>query len=190
MKLLPHQVEAVDGILRTLQEPADGEMPSQGLRAQVVSATGSGKTLMAVEAACRLKARRVLVLVPTLDLLLQTAAAWRADGRGGAFLGVCSLPAAGSQGRACTTSDVELRLWLRGVDQVTVFATYAPLGLRTLQRAHAAGVGVWDLVVVDEAHRTSGDAGKPWAAVHDQQEAPARRRLYMYGDAAGVGGRW
>ncbi|RAJ67261.1 MULTISPECIES: DEAD/DEAH box helicase, partial [unclassified Streptomyces] len=179
MKLLPHQVEAVDGILRALQEPVDGTMPPQGLRAQVVSATGSGKTLMAVEAARRLKARRVLVLVPTLDLLLQTAAAWRAGGRGGAMIGVCSLSAADSQGMSCTTSDVELRLWLRDLDQVTVFATYASLGLRTLQRAHAAGVGVWDLVVVDEAHRTSGDAGKPWAAVHDQQQVPAWRRLYM-----------
>ncbi|MER5951705.1 Helicase associated domain protein [Streptomyces sp. NPDC001904] len=179
MKLLPHQVEAVDGILRALQEPVDGTMPSQGLRAQVVSATGSGKTLMAVEAARRLKARRVLVLVPTLDLLLQTVAAWRAGGRGGAMVGVCSLSAADSQGIPCTTSDVELRLWLRGLDQVTVFATYASLGLRTLQRAHEAGVGVWDLVIIDEAHRTSGDAGRPWAAVHDQQQVPAHRRLYM-----------
>ncbi|WP_329583334.1 DEAD/DEAH box helicase [Streptomyces sp. NBC_01361] len=179
MKLLPHQVEAVDGILRTLQTPADGCMPAQGLRAQVISATGSGKTLMAVEAARRLKARRVLVLVPTLDLLTQTAAAWRAGGRGGAMVGVCSLSATDSQGVPCTTSAEELRLWLRGLDQVTVFATYASLGLRTLQRAHAAGVGVWDLVVVDEAHRTSGDAGKPWAAAHDQQQIPAARRLYM-----------
>ncbi|MER7204997.1 helicase [Streptomyces sp. CB01635] len=179
MKLLPHQVEAVDGILRELQKPTDGNMPTQGLRAQVVSATGSGKTLMAVEAARRLKARRVLVLVPTLDLLMQTAAAWRAGGRGGAMVGVCSLSAADSQGVPCTTSAEELRLWLRGLEQVTVFATYASLGLRTLQRAHGAGVGVWDLVVVDEAHRTSGDAGKPWAAVHDQRQIPAQRRLYM-----------
>ncbi|MFE6886652.1 Helicase associated domain protein [Streptomyces sp. NPDC057694] len=179
MKLLPHQVEAVDGVLRALQEPAAGTMPSQGLRAQVISATGSGKTLIAVETARRLRARRVLVLVPTLDLLLQTVAAWRAGGRGGVMIGVCSLSAADSEGVPCTTSDVELRLWLRGLDQVTVFATYASLGLRTLQRAHAAGVGVWDLVVVDEAHRTSGDTGKPWAAVHDQQQVPARRRLYM-----------
>jgi len=31
----------------------------------------------------------------------------------------------------------------------------------------------------DEAHRTSGDAGRPWAAVHDQAQVPAVRRLYM-----------
>lgn len=34
-------------------------------------------------------------------------------------------------------------------------------------------------MVVDEAHRVSGDAGKPWAVVHDQQQFPAVRRLYM-----------
>ncbi|MFD6822930.1 Helicase associated domain protein [Streptomyces sp. NPDC060085] len=31
----------------------------------------------------------------------------------------------------------------------------------------------------DEAHRTSGDGLKPWAAVHDQAQLPAERRLYM-----------
>ncbi|WP_457473193.1 Helicase associated domain protein [Streptomyces sp. TE4109] len=34
-------------------------------------------------------------------------------------------------------------------------------------------------MVVDEAHRTSGHAGKPWAVVHDQVRIPATRRLYM-----------
>ncbi|MFB0631631.1 DEAD/DEAH box helicase family protein [Streptomyces sp. AB3(2024)] len=37
----------------------------------------------------------------------------------------------------------------------------------------------FDLVVVDEAHRTSGSAGKAWADVHRQEVIPARRRLYM-----------
>ncbi|WP_329256693.1 helicase associated domain-containing protein [Streptomyces pseudovenezuelae] len=60
-----------------------------------------------------------------------------------------------------------------------VFATYASVGMGVLQRAHAAGLGVWDLMVVDEAHRTSGDGLKPWAAVHDQAQLPAERRLYM-----------
>ncbi|MEU1782138.1 Helicase associated domain protein [Streptomyces abikoensis] len=69
--------------------------------------------------------------------------------------------------------------WTRGLDRVTVFATYAAVGLGILQRAHAQGLAVWDLMVVDEAHRTSGDAGKPWAAVHDQEKIPAARRLYM-----------
>ncbi|MEC4017961.1 DEAD/DEAH box helicase family protein [Streptomyces sp. H27-D2] len=45
-ELFPHQVEAVDAVLRVLQTPAGGLMPPQGLRTQVIAATGSGKTLM------------------------------------------------------------------------------------------------------------------------------------------------
>ncbi|MCE0446858.1 hypothetical protein LT493_26430 [Streptomyces tricolor] len=33
--------------------------------------------------------------------------------------------------------------------------------------------------MVDEAHRTSGRIGKPWAVVHDNTRIPALRRLYM-----------
>ncbi|WP_331719022.1 Helicase associated domain protein (plasmid) [Streptomyces sp. NBC_00289] len=177
--LRPHQVEAVDSVLRVLSEPPGGWMPPEGLRAQVIAATGSGKTLIGVESANRLSARRVLVLVPTLDLLVQMAGAWRGGGRRGAMVGVCSLRAEESQGVPCTTDPGELVAWTAGPDLVTVFATYASVGQGVLQRAHEAGLPVWDLVVVDEAHRVSGDAGRPWAAVHDQQQIPAVRRLYM-----------
>ncbi|MFF4407320.1 Helicase associated domain protein [Streptomyces sp. NPDC001404] len=178
-ELFPHQVEAVDAVLRALQTPAGGHMPAEGLRTQVIAATGSGKTLIATEAAQRLAARRVLVLVPTLDLLTQTSAAWRGGGRTGAMLGVCRLGPEDADGMPCTTDSAELVEWMRGLDRVAVFATYAAVGLGILQRAHAQGLAVWDLMVVDEAHRTSGDAGKPWAAVHDQAKIPAARRLYM-----------
>ncbi|MFI1778848.1 DEAD/DEAH box helicase family protein [Streptomyces sp. NPDC020406] len=60
-----------------------------------------------------------------------------------------------------------------------MFATYASLGLRTLERAHQAGVPGWGLIVVDEAHRVSGRIGRPWAVVHDNTRIPALRRLYM-----------
>lgn len=145
----------------------------------MIAATGSGKTLIGVESAHRLSARRVLVLVPTLDLLTQMAGAWRRGGRSGAMIGVCSLRAEESQGLPCTTDPDELLSWMAGLETVTVFATYASVGLGILQRAHAAGLPVWSLMVVDEAHRTSGDGLKPWAAVHDQAQLPAERRLYM-----------
>ncbi|MFD7681719.1 Helicase associated domain protein [Streptomyces sp. NPDC060187] len=177
--LRPHQIEAVDSVLRILSEPSGGRMPLEGLRTQVIAATGSGKTLIGVESANRLSARRVLVLVPTLDLLMQMAGAWRAGGRRGAMVGVCSLRAEESQGVPCTTDPAELVAWTSGPDPVTVFATYASVGQGVLQRTHEAGLPVWDLMVVDEAHRVSGDAGRPWAAVHDQRLIPAVRRLYM-----------
>ncbi|WP_107121273.1 DEAD/DEAH box helicase [Streptomyces griseorubiginosus] len=179
VELRPHQVEAVENVVRFLGTPPSGRMPPEGMRTQVIAATGSGKTLIAAESAQRLSVRRVLVLVPTLDLLTQMAGAWRRAGRSGAMVGVCSLRAEESQGLPCTTDPDELVEWMHGLETVTVFATYASVGMGILQRAHAAGLGVWSLMVVDEAHRTSGDGLKPWAAVHDQAQLPAERRLYM-----------
>jgi superfamily II DNA or RNA helicase len=141
-------------------------------------ATGSGKSLVATRGAEELQAGRVLVLVPSLDLLAQTEAAWREGGRTGPMIGVSSLR--GDQVTFPNTTDVdELIAWARPFDKVTVFSTYASLGLGTLERAHAAGLPGWDLIVVDEAHRTSGRIGKPWAVVHDNTRIPSLRRLYM-----------
>jgi superfamily II DNA or RNA helicase len=178
-ELRPHQREAVDAVVRALELPATGRMPEAGLRTQVIMATGSGKTLVAVRAAEELRAGRVLVLVPSLDLLVQTAAAWRAGGRTGRAVAVCSLRGADAGVPATTDPAVLARWCARPVERVTVFATYASLGLGILERAHLAGLPGWDLVVVDEAHRTSGRIGKPWAVVHDNTRVPALRRLYM-----------
>ncbi|WP_081235830.1 DEAD/DEAH box helicase [Streptomyces viridosporus] len=177
-ELRPHQREAVDAVLRALEFPARSTVPERGLRTQVVMATGSGKTLVAARSAEELRAGRVLVLAPSLDLLAQTEAAWRTGGRTGPMVGISSLR--GEETSFPNTTDVgELIGWVRPFDKVTVFATYASLGLGTLERAHTAGLPGWDLIVVDEAHRTSGRLGKPWAVVHDNTRIPALRRLYM-----------
>ncbi|WP_405846126.1 Helicase associated domain protein [Streptomyces niveus] len=172
------QREAIDAVLRALEVPARSLVPERGLRTQVIMATGSGKTRVAARSAEELRAGRVLVLVPSLDLLAQTEAAWREAGRRGPMIGVSSLR--GEEAGFPNTTDVdELVEWTRGLEKVTVYATYASLGLGTLERAHAAGLTGWDLIVVDEAHRTSGRIGKPWAVVHDNQKIPSLRRLYM-----------
>ncbi|MBD0419291.1 Helicase associated domain protein [Streptomyces sp. TRM S81-3] len=177
-ELRPHQREAVDAVLRALELPARSTVPPRGLRTQVIMATGTGKTLVATRSAEELRAGRVLVLVPSLDLLAQTEAAWREGGRGGPMVGVSSLR--GEEVSFPNTTDVdELVDWVRPFDKVTVFATYASLGLGTLERAHKAGLPGWDLIIVDEAHRCSGRIGKPWAVVHDNTRIPALRRLYM-----------
>jgi superfamily II DNA or RNA helicase len=172
------QREAIDAVVRAIELPARSLVPERGLRTQVIMATGSGKTRVAVRSAEELHAGRVLVLVPSLDLLAQTETAWREGGRRGPMIGVSSLR--GEEVSFPNTTDVdELVEWTRGMDKVTVYATYASLGLGTLERAHAAGLAAWDLIVVDEAHRTSGRIGKPWAVVHDNQKIPSLRRLYM-----------
>lgn len=200
--LRPHQVEAVDAIVRGLSLPADGTLPAHGLRGQVHMATGTGKTVTAAAAALRLCPNGVIgVLVPTLDLLTQTIEAWRRAGHQGPAVAVCSLgadPLLEALGVRCTTNPTQLALWASG-GPMLVFATYASLagqGLvddtddapdggslgaleQALRGSYGQKMAPFDLVVIDEAHRTSGDATKAWAAIHDQARFPAARRLYM-----------
>ncbi|MFF2956759.1 Helicase associated domain protein [Kitasatospora sp. NPDC057965] len=161
-----------------------------GGRATVVAATGSGKTLIAAGCARRLAARgRVLVLVPTIELLEQTAEAWSLrGGRRGLAVAACSreeaLESAEAGGRvhAQVTTQApriaDLVAKEKTGEPVTVYATYA--SLERIVAAHRDfGLPAWDLVVIDEAHRTAGAEGKAWAAVHDDTKVPAKRRLYF-----------
>ncbi|MCX4755091.1 DEAD/DEAH box helicase [Kitasatospora purpeofusca] len=161
-----------------------------GGRATIVAATGSGKTLIAAGCARRLAARgRVLVLVPTIELLEQTAEAWSLKGgRRGLAVAACSraeaLESAEAGGRvhAQVTTQApriaDLVTKLKAGEPVTVYATYA--SLERIVKAHKDfGLPVWDVVVIDEAHRTAGSEGKAWAAIHSDEKVPALRRLYF-----------
>lgn len=168
-----------------------------------MSATGSGKTITA--AACALECfpgGRILVTVPTLDLLAQTAQAWRLVGHRSPMVAVCSLEkdeVLERLGVRTTTNAVQLALWA-GSGPVVVFATYASLvdredfdalgGQRKVrgpleaalaggERLYGQRMAGFDLAIVDEAHGTAGDLGRPWAAIHDNQRIPADFRLYL-----------
>ena len=63
-----------------------------------------------------------------------------------------------------------------------VFCTYHSLGL--VERAQDDGAPPFDIVLCDEAHRTTGierpgDKTSPFVLVHDAQRVRAARRLYM-----------
>ncbi len=200
--LRAHQVEAVDRIVPGLSLPASGTMPAGGLRGQVHMATGTGKTITAAVAALRLCPNGMIgVLVPTLDLLTQTIEAWRRAGHNGPAVAVCSLgadPLLEALGVRCTTNPTQLALWANS-GPLLVFATYASLagqGLvddqdddpeatapgvleQALRGSYGQTMSPFDLLVIDEAHRTSGDGSKAWASVHHQDRIPAARRLYM-----------
>ncbi|MFI6150705.1 Helicase associated domain protein [Streptomyces sp. NPDC051109] len=203
VQLREHQVDQRSAFRRWVGFPARSSVPPQGARGTIVSATGSGKTITA--AACALESfsdGRILVTVPTLDLLAQTAQAWRLVGHTAPMVAVCSLendPALGSLGVRTTTNPIQLALWA-GSGPVVVFATYAslvdredvdaPEGQRKvrgpLEAALAGGERLYgqrmdgfDLAIVDEAHGTAGDLGRPWAAIHDNTRIPADFRLYL-----------
>jgi hypothetical protein len=132
LKLRQHQVQAVDAIVRGLDIPAGGRIPTDGLRGQVIAACGTSKTAIAAASARRIAPKgRVLVLMPTLDLLTQTVNAWREAGRTGPAVAACSLqndPELQSMQVRSTTNPTQLALW-HGTGPVTIYATYASLGV-------------------------------------------------------------
>ncbi|MFE4600461.1 Helicase associated domain protein [Kitasatospora indigofera] len=161
-----------------------------GGRATIVAATGSGKTLIAAGCARRLAAKgRVLVLVPTIELLEQTAASWSLKGgRRGLAVAACSRAEAlesaeaGDRVEAQVTTQAariaDLVASAKAGEPVTVYATYA--SLERIVAAHQDfGLPAWDAVIIDEAHRTAGSEGKAWAAIHSDDKVPALRRLYF-----------
>lgn len=168
-----------------------------------MSATGSGKTIMAAASALEcFPDGRILVTVPTLDLLAQTAQAWRAVGHRAPMVAVCSLEndaVLNSLRVRTTTNPIQLALWA-GSGPVVVFATYAslvdredadaPEGQRKVrgpleaalaggERLYGQQMAPFDLTIVDEAHSTTGELGRPWAAIHDNQRIPSDFRLYL-----------
>ncbi|MFG3384626.1 Helicase associated domain protein [Streptomyces sp. NPDC047999] len=203
IQLKEHQVDQRSAFRRWVGFPARSSVPPQGARGTIVSATGSGKTITA--AACALESfadGRILVTVPTLDLLAQTAQAWRLVGHRAPMVAVCSLEndaVLNSLGVRTTTNPIQLALWA-GSGPVVVFATYAslvdredvdaPEGQRKVrgpleaalaggERLYGQRMGGFDLAIVDEAHGTAGDLGRPWAAIHDNARIPADFRLYL-----------
>ncbi|MDX2854439.1 Helicase associated domain protein [Streptomyces sp. PA03-3a] len=179
--LRPDQQAGLERAVRHLHRP--------GTRGLYVSACGTGKTLVGIRLAGTLGSRLTLVVVPTLDLIAQTALAWRKDGRAEAMVAVCSMDTRAHQGLAeanvgstCDAAGLAAVLSAVGtgvLDAVTVFCTYDSLD--KIEAAQGAGRSVppFDLAIMDEAHRIAGRADKKWAAVNDNARIRADRRLYM-----------
>lgn len=202
IKLKAHQVDQKSSFRKWVGFPARSPVPPEGARGTIVSATGSGKTITAAACALECFPGGLLVTVPTLDLLVQTAQAWRMVGHRAPMVAVCSLendPVLNELGVRSTTNPIQLALWA-GSGLVVVFATYAslvdreeldgPTGQRKVrgpleaalaggERLYGQQMAGFDLAIIDEAHGTAGDLGRPWAAIHDNARVPAGFRLYL-----------
>ncbi|WNO76940.1 Helicase associated domain protein [Streptomyces sp. AM8-1-1] len=153
-------------------------------RVQVIMPCGTGKTHLAVHIAHEVAPdSRSLTVMPTLDLLNQTARVWHTSGRPGHYFGLCSDKQTSepvlSGVLTMTSNPARLAAAVRAADgPVSIFATYA--SLPKLVEAHRRHLMPrWDIAVVDEAHRTAGARTKPWAVIHDNDAVPARHRLYL-----------
>jgi superfamily II DNA or RNA helicase len=158
----------------------------------VVAACGTGKTTIGAAVSHQVApGGRVLVIVPTLELLAQTARAYAAylGAAAGVIGAVCSEQAATIAAAEIRTEMAHLHAgvtqdpavlawWLSRPGRITVLATYQSLPV--IAAAHATGnARPWDLAVVDEAHRSAGRTDRAWHVIHDDHAIPAARRLYM-----------
>ena len=186
-------------------------------RGKMIMACGTGKTFTSLKIAELMagKGKRVLFLVPSLSLLQQTLTEWTQEsGIPLHSFAVCSDSDVGKKkGRkeddAVQTLVHELRYPAttnakalansvaarHDADHMTVvFSTYQSIEvLRDAQ--HSYGLDDFDLIVCDEAHRTTGatfdgDDESAFVRVHDASYIRAEKRLYMtatpriYGDSA------
>ncbi|MGA6871315.1 Helicase associated domain protein [Streptomyces pratensis] len=171
-----HQTLAVDACMH--------EFTAGAPRVSVIMATGTGKTLVALNAAQEAAPRgNALIVMPTLDLLEQTAAVWQSEGRQGIYLGYCGRDETHVRSLRGVLTMIHdpgelARRAARSDGPVNVFCTYH--SLNHLARAHRDHLlPRWGIVISDEAHRTAGNRHKAWGVIHDNDALPARHRLYM-----------
>jgi len=195
--LRPHQIAARDAVRAGF---ATGE------RGKLIMACGTGKTFTSLRIAEELAgpAGRVLFLVPSISLLNQSLHEWSIEAELPLrTFAVCSdstvgkvrnLPGESSEDShivdlalPSTTDPARLHARLTNTaaaeDKLTViFSTYQSIDV--VAAAQQLGSPAFDLIICDEAHRTTGVtlAGQDESAfvrVHDDAYLHAARRLYM-----------
>lgn len=207
---LPHQREAMDGILSEFGEHD---------RCKAIMACGTGKTLMSLrltEEWLNGAPGVVLFCAPSISLVGQSMREWMAQARiPMSPLVVCSDAKASRRGGEdstpmtladfeypATTNPESLMRSFRAHrasnsdGAVVVFSTYQSIDV--IRRAQELGLPEFDLIVCDEAHRTTGNAlpgvstteASAFMKVHYNENVRAKKRLYMtatpriYGETA------
>jgi superfamily II DNA or RNA helicase len=175
-----HQIEALEKIDRWAR--------GGGTRGQVIMACGTGKTLVEVWAAERLQARRVLLLVPTIPLLRQSAREWQhhADTQR-SVLRICSdktpphaedVLRGDELGTARTTDPVEIAAWLGRDTPLLAICTYDS-SPALAEAMRAVPEFSFDLAIADEAHRCAGIEGSKSKTILDTAAIRAKRRMFF-----------
>lgn len=199
-QLRPHQKAAKDAVIEGL---------ATHNRGQLIMACGTGKTFTSLKIAEQLatdnkaKATTVLFLVPSIQLVNQTFREWAQETElpFRAFA-VCSDVKVGKGGPKpkddpediavhdliipATTDTKALAAKVKEAhehDRFTViFSTYQSIDV--VARAQRDGVPEFDLVIADEAHRTTGvtladTVESQFVRVHDNAYIKSSKRLYM-----------
>ena len=188
----PHQQAAIDKAIEGFKTHDRGKL---------IMACGTGKTFTALRLAERVAEdnggkARILFLVPSISLLSQTLKEWTAQGRlDMRAFAVCSDSKVSKKAEDIAVYDLEVPVSTEGKDITTrfesgkrakglniVFSTYQ--SIQAVHEAQEVGLDDFDLVICDEAHRTTGItlAGEDvsnFVRVHDADYIKASKRLYM-----------
>ena len=208
-QLRDHQQTALNAVAAGLKDAERGKL---------IMACGTGKTFTSLKIAEHLagKGKRVLFLVPSLSLLSQTLTEWTQESATPLHsFAVCSDSDVGKKRKAeddavqvfthelrypATTKADRLAaemLKRHDADHMSVvFSTYHSIDV--ISRAqHDHGLSAFDLVICDEAHRTTGatfgdEDESAFVRIHDGDYIRSSKRLYMtatpriYSDSAEV----
>ena len=173
-------------------------------RGKLIMACGTGKTFTSLKIAESLTKKDgfVLFLAPSISLITQTLREFAYErSESQRYLVVCSDSGAGDD-EGENVSDLQIppttkpeklakRLKIKSKERTIVFSTYQSLD--KLKKAQDLAKVKFDLVICDEAHRTTGaDRGgksSHFTKIHDKRYIKAHKRMYMtatpkiYGDA-------
>jgi len=203
-QLRDHQSDALKAVLDGLKDADRGKM---------IMACGTGKTFTGLRIAETMAGagRRVLFMVPSLALMSQTVREWKNDCQEEfTAFSACSDVKVGRNADAdsldlnvhdlafpATTDPQKIagQVLSANPDKMTVvFSTYHSIDVLTHAQKHH-GLPEFDLVICDEAHRTTGvtlkdEDGSIVVRIQSNGHVAAKKRLYMtatpriFGDAA------
>lgn len=194
-----HQAEAIANVVAGLKEIDRGKL---------IMACGTGKTFTALRLMEQITPAngRVLFLAPSISLVSQSLREWTAESLSPlhAFV-VCSDSKVGRDEEDISTHDLaypattdarklaQAALALSKNRRTVVFSTYQ--SIQVVADAQKKGFGEFDLIICDEAHRTTGltlqgEDPSEFLKVHQNHIVRAKKRIYMtatpriYGDAS------
>ncbi len=188
----PHQVTAIEKVI-------DGFISND--RGKLIMACGTGKTFTALQIAQEMvrPGGTVLFLVPSISLLSQTLKEWTIEAKASLrSYAVCSDVSVGKRTNdedipitdlayPATTNASKLvskyeESGLHKDGLTVIFSTYQSIDV--IKQAQEMGLPDFDLIICDEAHRTtgvtlSGDDESAFVRIHKNTNVRGLKRLYM-----------
>ena len=183
-----HQADAIGNVIEGFKE-AD--------RGKLIMACGTGKTFTALRLMERITPAtgRVLFLAPSISLVSQSLREWTAEALDPihAFV-VCSDTKVGKDEEDIRTHDLaypattDAKKLAKAAQAISadrrtvIFSTYQ--SIQVIADAQAKGFGEFDLIICDEAHRTTGltlqgEDPSEFLKVHHNHIVRGQKRVYM-----------